>query len=210
LLATLALGALLAAAAPAPTVLVFDRFNRHYQDLDPEVQRFRQGPLEVAVDVDRASVAVERHSAELRPLADGTHRVRGEVLFSGLAHLTADVGAGGMGGQLADRVVVPSQEKIWEGVVRVRARPAGYDVTVVKGPRVMRVEVESRLADQATALCRAAALWPGSGLACDGLAAFFSNAPVLMPSPGETFFIERSELSPAEQAQVDAYLAADL
>lgn len=205
-LATLALGAALIGAGPAPQVLVFDRFNRHYQDLDPEVQHFREGPLEVAVDVEKASVAVERHRVAVQPLQNGTHKVRGEVLFSGLAHLTADVGAGGMGSRLADRVLVPSQEKTWEGVVRVESSAQGYEVTVVEGPRVMRVQVESELGGQATALCSAAALWPGSGLACDALAAFFSNAPVVLPGPGESFWIDRAELTAEEQSQVDAYL----
>lgn len=206
-LAIMALGVVLMAVNPAPQVMVFDRFNGHFQDLDPEVRQFRQGPLTVTVDVERASVAVERHRLVLQPLPDGTHRVRGEVLFSGLAHLNADIGAGGMGSRLADRVVVPSQEKTWEGVVRVRASRPGYEVTIVEGPRVMRVRVESELGSQATALCSAAALLPGSGLACDALAAFFSNAPVVLPGPGESFWVDRSELTHEEQAQIDTYLA---
>lgn len=206
-LAALAAGLLAMGTTPAPQVLVFDRFNGHFRDLDPEVQQFRQGPLTVAVDVERASVAVERHRLVLQPRPDGTHSVRGEVLFSGLAHLDADIGAGGMSSRLADRVVVPSQEKSWEGVVRVRASQPGYEVTIVEGPRLMRVRVESELGGQAAALCSAAALLPGSGLACDALAAFFSNAPVVLPGPGESFWVERSELTAEEQAQVDGYLA---
>lgn len=206
-LAILAVGLMAMGTTPAPQVMVFDRFNGHFQDLDPQVQQFRQGPLTVAVDVERASVAVERHRLVLRPQPDGTHRVRGEVLFSGLAHLNADIGAGGMGSKLADRVVVPSQEKTWEGIVRVRASQPGYEVTVVEGPRLMRVRVESDLGSQATALCSAAALLPGTGLACDALAAFFSNAPVVLPGPGESFWVERSELTAEEQTQVDTYLA---
>lgn len=207
-LAALAAGLLAMGTTPAPQVMVFDRFNGHFRDLDPQVQRFRQGPLTVAVDVERASVAVERHRLVLRPRPDGTHRVRGEVLFSGLAHLNADIGAGGMGSRLADRVVVPSQEKTWEGVVRVRASEPGYEVTIVEGPRVMRVRIESELGAQATALCSAAALLPGSGLACDALAAFFSNAPLKLPGPGESFWVDRAELTPEERAQVDGYLAS--
>lgn len=197
-------------AAPSerePRVLVFDRFNRVYDGLTPEIQVAEDGSLAVSADVLEGAVEVVRHRVELYPLGDGTHHVHGTAEFFGHADVLAHVSLGGVGSSVRDSVLVPLQTRSLDARVRVVKTEHGYAVTLLDVPDVIHVQVRSRLAAQTVGWCRKLAFLPGASANCDVLNEFFSNAPVTLPRKGETIYFDRADLHASEEQAVDTYLS---
>lgn len=197
-------------AAPSeqsPRVLAFDRFNRVYNGLTPQIQVVDEGNLAVSADVLEGAVEVVRHRVELYPLGDGTHHVHGTAEFFGHADVLAHLSVSGVGSSVRDSVLVPLQTRSLDARVRIVRTEHGYAVTLLEVPDAVHVQVRSRLASQTVGWCRRLAFLPGAGADCDVLNEFFSNAPVALPRKGETIYIDRADLQNTEEQAVDSYLA---
>lgn len=204
------LGALTLGLAPSkqrPRVLVFDRFNRLYEGLTPQIQVLDEGGLAVQAEVLDGAVEVVRHRVEVYPLADGTHHVHGMAEFFGRANVLAHLSLGGVGSSIRDNVFLPLQTRTIDARVRIGKTSHGYAVTLIELPSSMRIQVRSHLATEAADWCRKLLFLPGAGADCAALSGFFNATPMALPASGDTIYIDRADLNSSEERAVDAYLS---
>ena len=202
-----ALGLGLAPSEKSPRVLVFNRFNRLYEGLTPQIEVLDDGELAVQAEVLDGAVEVVRHRVELYPLRDGTHHVHGTAEFFGQANVLAHLDFGGVGSSIRDNVFVPLQTRTIDARVRIGKTAHGYAVTLLDLPDSMRIQVRSRLASKAVGWCRRLSFLPGAATDCAALSGFFNDAPMALPPKGDTIYIDRADLNSAEAQAVEAYLA---
>lgn len=199
-----------AAAASGPTDrldLELSRLNRTYVDAVEELPPAGVGGLVVRLESPESTVTLLSHRVELRPAEDGLHRFRLEVEVEGRGRVEVHVETAGAGVRLEDEVVVPRQRRQIEGRCRIERDEAGYLLTPTELPRVVRVELESRLAGRLVAWCGQMSVFLPLGVECVLFERLFRQAPVPLPAPGETLLLPYEELTPEERAALDAYLA---
>ena len=203
--------ALLAAAPPAAAAantFTFQRLDRTYQDVVPELLPYESDSLTIRLSSPRNAITLRRHSVHLEPGLGGSQSAELTVQFQGSGHLVADVDLAGFTSRLEDDITVPLQSQTLEGRARVTRTQGGYVVTPEQLPRRLTVRIESRLGAQLVSLCDRLTLLPGTGLTCDGLERAFSTAVVPLPPAGETFLLADEDLTPQERAALDRYLAS--
>ncbi len=194
--------------AAGTTTLVFERLNGTYEDLGGNLRPVVSGPVTVRISSDSNELTLIEHRLELTPLGGGEHRGRLSARFRGRAHLTLAVEVGGLPTRLEDDVRVLEQERILPGRFRVERAPEGYALTMLELPPDMPVEIESDLGKDLVALCDRVTFFLPGGSGCDGLDRALSNPRVPLPKPGAKIFLDAADLTPAERAALDAYLAA--
>lgn len=199
--------ALLLGAALPPGQLRFERFNRSYPEVVPEISPIVQGPLTIQLSAPKSNLILRNHLLRLEPGPGGSHTAELRVEFQGQGWLVADVGVAGFTGtRLQDQVVVPAQAATLEGRVKVKREPGAYVVTTEQLPKQIRVKIESGVGTQIVGFCERIPSLIGE-LDCPRLSQALSSAVVPLPPAGESYLLEDSELTPQERQQLDSYLA---
>jgi hypothetical protein len=195
---------LLAADAVAEKLFVFDRLNRSYQDLAPDLAPIQRGPLTIELSSPHQVVVLKKHALAIRPNGDGTHEARLQVEFLGSGDLIATVKFLGVDQQFKDEVVVPFQKKSIEAVC---ASPEArrYTVTVVTSEPA-EMDIHSRVAHQVVEWCKGISSLPLTNLDCGDLDRSLSKA-VLTPKAGQSYFLHDADLTTKERREFDRYLA---
>jgi len=205
LIATSGAPRLLAADAVAETLFVFDRLNRSYQDLAPDLAPIQRGPLTIELSSPHQVVVLKKHALAIRPNGDGTHEARLQVEFLGSGDLIANVKFLGVDQQFKDEVVVPFQKKSIESRVRIARGEGGYTVTVVTSEPA-EMDIHSRVAHQVVDWCNGISSLPLTNLDCGDLDRSLSKA-VLTPKAGQSYFLHDADLTTKERREFDRYLA---
>ncbi len=194
-----------AVGTTAPGQLRFERFNRSYTDITPEIDPVSQGPLTIRLSAPRSNMVVRNHLLRLEPGAGGSHSAELRVEFQGKGWLVADVDVAGMASRLQDEVVVPPQALNVQGRVRITRDPNAYVITPEQLPKRVRVKIQSGIATDVVGACRGVAVL--AGIDCGGVQEALSTAVVPLPPPGESYLLEDAELTAAERKQLESYLA---
>lgn len=195
-----------ASGTSVPGQLRFERFNRAYTDITPEIDPVSQGPLTVRLSAPRSNMVVRNHLLRLEPGVGGSHSAELRVEFQGKGWLVADVDVAGMASRLQDEVVVPPQALNVQGRVRITRDPNAYVITPEQLPKRVRVRIQSGIATDVVGACRGVAVL--AGIDCGGVQQALSTAVVPLPPPGESYLLEDAELTAAERRQLDSYLAS--
>lgn len=199
---------LLGAAALPSGNFRFERFNRSYPEVVPEIAPIEQGPVTIQLSAPKSNLTLRSHFLRLEPGPGGSHTAELRVEFLGKGWLVADVDVAGLAGtRLQDQVLVPPQAVNLEGRVRLSRQPGAYVVTTEQLPSRMRVRIQSGIAGKVVGFCDRIPVLPGTDLDCEGLNRALSTAVVPLPPAGESYLLEDSDLTPEERQQLDAYLA---
>lgn len=199
---------LLLLGAAVPGQLRFERFNRSYAEVVPEIAPIAQGPLTIRLSAPKSNLTLRNHFLRLEPGPGGSHTAELRVEFQGKGWLVADVDVAGFTGtRLQDEVVVPAQTAILEGRVKVTREPGAYVVTTEQLPKQMRVKIQSGMAAQMVGFCDRVPTLLGD-LDCGRLDQMLSSAVVPLPPAGESYLLEDSDLTPQERQQLESYLAS--
>lgn len=201
--------AVLLLGAAVPGQFRFERFNRSYPEVIPEIAPIEQGPVTIQLSSPKSNLTLRSHFLRLEPGPGGSHSAELRVEFLGKGWLVADVDVGGLAAtRLQDQVLVPPQAATLEGRVRVTREPGAYVITTEQLPRQMRVRIQSGIANQVVGFCERIPALPGTDLDCGRLDRALSTAVVPLPPAGESYLLEDAELTPAERSQLEAYLAS--
>ena len=195
------------AQATERRVFAFDRLNRSYAMDDSQMRPVQQGPVTIHLSSPRNALVLRQHSVGLTPLGDGTHEASIVLDFLGSGDLVADVVTeAGTSSRLDDLVIVPRQTIRLDGRVRFARVPGGWDVTALRLPKQVEIDIQSRLAGSLVTMCGQMGLF--LGLDCDGLDRSLSRVEVPMPEAGSVFFLPEEELSASEVHTLEAYLGS--
>jgi hypothetical protein len=202
------------ALAPAPRagaqsaerrVFAFDRLNRAYQMDESQMQPVEQGPVTIYLSSPRNALILKDHSVALTPLGDGTHDASIVLDFLGSGDLTADmVTDAGTSSRFDDLVIVPRQKIRIDGRVRFSRAEGGWDIRALRLPKVVRIDIQSRLVGNLVTMCGSMGVF--LGLDCDSLDQSLSRVEVPMPEAGSVFFLPRAELTDQEARALEAFL----
>lgn len=200
---------LLGAALPSPPgQFRFERFNRSYPEVVPQIAPIVQGPLTIQLSSPKSNLTLRSHFLRLEPSPGGSHSAELRVEFQGKGWLVADVDVAGFTGtRLQDEVVVPAQAATLEGRVKVTREPGAYVVTTEQLPKQIRVKIQSGMAAQMVSFCDRVPTLIGD-LDCDRLDQALSSAVVPLPPAGESYLLEDADLTPQERQQLESYLAS--
>jgi hypothetical protein len=203
----LALSAAQSVEAQLGLELRFERLNGPYDDLVAQVEPIESGPVTIRLSSPEHHLELKENQLDLSPLGGGLHAVRGLVRFSGTGKLIADLDFGGVPASLQDEVVFPEQETIVEGKIRIEVVDDGYRLTVEDLPRFIDLEIHSKLGSELVVWCSRLALFVAGDAGCGDLDRELSHPRLPLPAPGASHLVRRDELTAAEQAQLDLYLA---
>ncbi|MGH9362633.1 MAG: hypothetical protein ACRD2T_12025 [Thermoanaerobaculia bacterium] len=194
-------------ATPEPGLRVrFERANRTYRDLAPEIATFQEGDLSLRLSSPRNAVAVRDHFLRLEPGAGGSHAAELTLTFEGSGWLVADVTMGGVTRRLEDEVRMPRQTKTLEGRAKVARVEGGYRITPEQLPRQVEVAVRSGVGDSLLDLCASMALMPALAVDCSGVEKAVRTLVVALPEPGESLLLPEGTLTREERRLLDDYL----
>lgn len=193
--------------AVVPGQFRFERFNRSYPEVIPEIAPIEQGPLTIQLTAPRSNLTLRSHFLRLEPGPGGSHSAELRVEFLGKGRLVADVDVAGLATRLQDDVVVPPQAATLEGRVRVTRDPGAYVITTEQLPKQMKVRIQSGIAGQVVGFCDRIPALLAADLDCERLNRLLSTATVPLPPAGESYLLEDADLTPEERSQLDAYLA---
>lgn len=200
---------LLVAAVSPPGQFRFERFNRSYPEVIPDISPIEQGPLTIQLSAPKSNMTLRSHFLRLEPGPGGSHTAELRVEFLGKGWLVADVDVGGLAEtRLQDEVLVPPQAATLEGRVRLAREPGAYVITTEQLPKQMRVRIQSGIATQVVGFCDRIPALLAPDLDCEGLNRALSTAVVPLPPAGESYLLEDAELTAEERSQLDAYLAS--
>jgi hypothetical protein len=202
----LVLGGVVPAGSAVPGELRFERLNRGYRGVAPEILPIEEGPLTIRLTSPRNDLTVRSHRLRLEPGAGNSHSAELRIEFTGKGWLVADVEAAGLSTRLEDEVRVPPQALEMQGRVRVRRVQGGYEVTPEQLPRSVSVRIESGIGRQLMSVCDGVAALPLTEVDCPALERALTRAVVPLPAAGESFLLEDAELTPEERGQLDGYL----
>lgn len=191
-------------------VLRSDRVDGVHRDLPAEIAPIEQGVIVIQLHSTDPVLRVAEHQLLLWPVDGGSHGARLTARFEGETKLDAEIEIAGLPAQMSDFVELPEQEAAIEGQFRIHREEGGYRVETEALPRFIELQVKSRLAGQMVTVCRGLALLaPGDSAECEGLERSLSLLRLPLPEPGETYFIDESQLTSFERDQVDRYLELD-
>lgn len=196
------------ASAEEPTAaeIELSHLNSVYENLDSNLEPIRQGSMTIVVSSPDHRLTVHGNRLRLSPLGTGGVQAEMSVDFEGAGQLIADVS--GIG-RFTDRVQAPRQTVSATGTARIERLDAGYLFTVLSADPAARLEIQSGVAGQIVSTCRAAALIPFVSLPCDGLETALAYVDVPLPRPGEQLFLPAEDLTVAERAFFDRFVAED-
>ncbi|HXO22300.1 MAG TPA: hypothetical protein VOA87_20465 [Thermoanaerobaculia bacterium] len=212
----LLLGATLAPARPIappaqgpPGLFRFARLNHGYSETAAEAVPITQGPLTVRLSSPRNQLILKSNQLLLQPGLDGSHNAELRVQFLGKGWLVADVDLSGVRQRFEEEVLVPPQEKVLAGRVRIaRALGGGYLITPERLPAQIAVQIRSRLANDVVNLCDRLSILPLTSLDCEGLDRSLSTAYVPLPPAGDPFYLAPGDLTAADRQRLELYLEA--
>jgi hypothetical protein len=200
--------AVLLLGAALPGQFRFERFNRSYPEVIPEIAPIEQGPLTIQLSSPKSNLTLRSHFLRLEPGPGGSHTAELRVEFLGKGRIVADLDMAGLAAtRLQDEVLVPPQTAILEGRVRVAREPGAYVITTEQLPKQMRVKIQSGIAGQVVGFCDRIPVLLAPDLDCERLNQALSNAVVPLPPAGESYLLEDADLTAQERSQLDAYLA---
>ncbi|HYO13814.1 MAG TPA: hypothetical protein VE685_11530 [Thermoanaerobaculia bacterium] len=203
------LALLLLAAAPVPPgPFEFERLNRSYSDVAPEIVPVTEGLVDIRLSSPSNQLTVVDHLLRLEPGPGGVHTAELRVEFEGRGLLVADIDVAGFGTRMQDQVVVPRQIANLEGRAAVQRVPEGYRIILEELPPRLAVHVESEMAGRIVGTCERAAQFSQVDVDCSGLDRKLSNIVFPTPRAGEVYLLEETDLTPAERERLDAYLGS--
>jgi len=198
---------LLLLGAALPGQFRFERFNRSYPEVIPEIAPIEQGPLTIQLSSPKSNLTLRSHFLRLEPGPGGSHSAELRVEFLGKGRLVADVDVAGLATRFQDDVLVPPQAATLEGRVRLAREPGAYVITTEQLPKQMKVRIQSGIAGQVVGFCDRIPALLAPDLDCERLNRLLSTATVPLPPAGESYLLEDADLTPEERSRLDAYLA---
>jgi len=195
------------AAAAGETGFSFLRLAGTHSFTEIETTPSAWGLLEVRPRVRRGKLRVLSHQVYLSPLADGTHRARFVVRVEGEGEIAAKISALGFSTEQTDEVVLPAQDQVLTGRVRIRREAGAYRVTTVELPRQATVRIRSRLAETTAQWCEGIPGFEALGGDCGALREALARVTLNLPPAGETYEIRGEDLTVQEREAIDRYLA---
>jgi hypothetical protein len=195
-------------AAAEPQSFSFGKLNRSYENLVGDLQPITQGPLTVELSSPAHTLVLRANRLLLTPLGEGeaaAQQAHLELELMGKGELVADVEGAGLRTRLQDELYVPPQTLALDARIRLRRGEGGYLVTPLELPRQVEVKIQSKLSNDLLALCDGVALF--TGLDCAALERALSVAVIPLPAAGESYLLPDADLSAADRAALDAYLA---
>jgi hypothetical protein len=196
--------------ASVPGQFRFERLNRGYSEVAPEILPIEEGPVTIRLSSPRNNLIVRSHLLRLEPGAGNSHSADLRIEFMGKGWLVADVEVAGASTRFQDEVLVPPQALEMQGRVRMRRVRGGYEVTPEQLPRRVGVRIQSGVGRKIVNLCDGVSSLPFTSFDCASLEQRLSRAVVPLPAPGESFLLEDAELTPQERQQLDGYLSGSL
>jgi len=190
-----------------PGELSFERLNRGYREVAPEILPIEEGPVTVRLSSPRNTLVVRSHLLRLEPGAGNSHSAELRIEFMGKGWLVADVEAAGFSTRLQDEVLVPPQALEMQGRVRMRRVRGGYEVIPEQLPRRIGVRIQSGIGRRIVNLCDGVSVLPLASLDCPALEKSLTRAVVPLPPAGETFLLADADLTAQEKLQLDLYLS---
>jgi hypothetical protein len=198
----------LGATATSPGQFRFERFNRSYPEMVPQIAPIEQGPVTIQLSAPKSNLTLRSHLLRLEPGTGGSHTAELRVEFLGKGWLVADVDVAGLANtRLQDQVLVPPQAVNLEGRVRLSREPGAYVVTTEQLPSRIRVRIQSGIAGKVVGFCDRIPVLPGADLDCERLDRALSTAVVPLPPAGESYLLEDGDLTTEERRQLDTYLS---
>jgi hypothetical protein len=195
-----------AGSGAPPGELQFERLNRSYSQVAPELLPITEGPVTVRLSSPQNSLTVRSHLLRLEPGAGNSHTADLHIEFSGKGWLVADVEMAGVSTRLEAAVVVPEQTLEMQGRLRLRKVSGGYEVTPEQLPRQVVIRIESDIGRRLVDLCDGVSQLPFTAVDCTALERALSRAAVPLPAPGESFVLADAELTPRDRQRLDLYL----
>ena len=195
-----------AASGPDTVVLELDRLERTYQDLAPDMAPVERGPVIIQLSSPAHRLDLRDARLSLTPVGDGSHDALLELEFEGAGTVIADFQMAESASSLTDELVVPLQRRSVTARVRFERTETGYLVTTESLDPTFEVEIDSRVGRQLVTACRPLSMLGLLQISCDGLERAVTNAVIPMPSPGETYIIDREQFTPAVADILDGYL----
>lgn len=195
-----------AATAGEAGVFELASLNRSHDRLAADIAPIESGPVRVLLSSPHHVLTLISNRLVLRPLADGVYDLDLQLEFAGRGQLIADLDLSGARSRLEDELTVPSQRRTVVAKVRIARSASGYLLTPLELPASFEVAIESRLGGQLVSVCRGLSAFGLLPLSCDQLERSLSLVSVPMPAPGETYLLDLDRLSPAERAEIDAFL----
>src|SRR6186713_2387209 len=83
--------AVLLLGAVVPGQFRFERFNRSYPEVIPEIAPIEQGPLTIQLSSPKSNLTLRSHFLRLEPGPGGSHTAELRVEFLGKGRLVADL-----------------------------------------------------------------------------------------------------------------------
>jgi hypothetical protein len=186
-------------------VFVFERLNKSYVDVSPEIVPIREGPLTIRLSSPHHVLTLRHHTLKMIPLSDGMHNARLQVEFLGSGDLIADLDLVGLNSKLEDNVTIPLQTKTINGRARLSRSQGGYSIIPVVLPATVELEIQSGIAKRLVGWCDQVSWLPSSILDCNKLDRSLSKVSVPVPQD-RSYFLSDSDLTEEERAEIDRYL----
>ena len=190
--------------APSKAVFVFERLNKTYQDIAPEIGEINQRPLRIRLSSQKQVVVLKQHRLSVHPLEGRVHQADLSLAFEGSGDLMADIDLAGLTGQLSDQFFIPFQKKEIQGTVKVERGEKGYHITPVKFPKQVTVEIRSKLANRLIEWCGQFSLLPTSLLDCGALDRSLTRLKIPIPKD-QSYFLADESLTPEERSALQKY-----
>ncbi len=185
--------------------LRFAALNRSYSNVVEDLEPIEIGPALVELSTPDHTFTLFDHVAVVEALGGGVFDIRIEVDAQGEGDLIADLTIAAMRSHLVDRLVLPRQDIVASGQVRVETVAEGWWLTLVDSQDEVVVHIESRMAGRIVPLCRQMSLVLVA-LDCDLLERTLSEIHIPAPEPGTRFFLSREDVSPEEALLLQAFL----
>jgi hypothetical protein len=202
----LLLGGVAASRGSVPGQFRFERLNRGYSEVAPEILPIEEGPVTIRLSSPRNNLIVRNHLLRLEPGAGNSYSADLRIEFMGKGWLVADVEVAGASTRFQDEVLVPPQALEMQGRVRMRRVRGGYEVTPEQLPRRVGVRIQSGVGRKIVNLCDGVSALPFTSVDCASLEQTLTRAVVPLPAPGESFLLEDADLTPQDRQQLDGYL----
>lgn len=183
----------------------FEKLNRVFEQFLTEVRPLELGSATIRLSSPQHSLTIEDHAAELEPMGGALHAIRLELRFSGEGVLDADIEFGRIKSQLSDRLTVPSQTLVLEGLVELHQESDAFEIVLRQGPPDVTVVIRSDLAQRLFAICHQMVLVLVQ-MDCAALEEALSTITVPLPESGESFLLPRDELRAEELLRFELYL----
>lgn len=184
----------------------FAELNRNYSNLVTQLDPIEVGPASVLVRSPEHVLRLVTHSARLGAASEGGIDAVLTVEIQGSGLIEADISMTGLNTTVYDALVVPRQTIEVRGRLSIASDESSYVIRALELQPSIKVRIQSELATRLFKICRPMGLVLVA-LDCRTLEQSLTDLEVPLPRD-QAFYLEHSELSSAERAELDRFLDA--